>query len=56
MTTEIYTHLVDFEYEGSYYSAVAKTPEEAQKLIEDGFRYECDFGEIRVFRKPKGVL
>jgi integrase/recombinase XerD len=56
MTTEIYTHLVDFEYEGSYYSATAKTPEEAQKLIEDGFRYECDFGEIKVFRKPKGVL
>ena len=55
-TTEIYTHLVDFEYQGSYYTALAKTPEEAQKLLESGFRYECDFGEVKVFMKPKGAL
>lgn len=55
-TTEIYTHLVDFEYEGAFYSATARTVEEAQKLIESGFRFECEFEDVKVFRKPKGVL
>jgi integrase len=55
LTTEIYTHLVDFECQ-DFYSATATTVEEAQKLIESGFRFECEFENVKVFRKPKGVL
>jgi integrase len=37
-STLVYTHLSNAESE-EYYSAVAKTEEEARKLVEDGFEY-----------------
>jgi len=50
--TLLYTQLVNFEND-EYYSANAKTVEEAQKLIEAGFEYVCNFEEIKLFRKRK---
>jgi hypothetical protein len=50
--TLLYTQLVNFEND-EYCSANAKTVEEAQKLIEAGFEYVCNFGEIKLFRKRK---
>jgi integrase len=48
-----YTHLVDTQSD-EYYSAVAKTTEEARKLIEDGFEYVCTTTEgLMLFRKRK---
>ena len=51
-TTLIYTQLLNFESEQCY-SAVAKTPEEACKLVEQGFRFECEVDGVKIFRKPK---
>jgi integrase/rubredoxin len=51
-TTLLYTQLINFESEQCY-SAVAKTKEEAQKLIEQGFRFECNIEDVKLFRKPK---
>jgi len=51
-TTLLYTQLINFESEQCY-SAVAKTKEEAQKLVEQGFRFECDIEGVKLFRKPK---
>jgi integrase len=49
----IYTHLVDTQND-EYYSAVAKTTEEARKLSEDGFDYVCTTPEdIMLFKKRK---
>jgi len=48
----IYTQLIHFRAE-EYYSATARTVEEAQKLTEQGFEYVCDFDGIRLFRKRK---
>ena len=31
----------------------ARTPEEAMKLIELGFRYECEFENVKLFKKSK---
>jgi hypothetical protein len=50
--TLLCTQLVNFE-NGEYYSANAKTVEEAQKLIEAGFEYVCNFEKIKLFRKRK---
>jgi integrase len=50
--TLLYTQLVNFEND-DYYSATAKTVEEAQKLVEAGFEYVCNFEEIKLFRKRK---
>ena len=50
--TLVYTHLVDFKEE-EYVSRAAWTLEEAQKLIEAGFEYVCDFGEAKLFRKRR---
>jgi len=36
-----------------YHSAVAKTVEEAYKLVDTGFEYVCEFDDIKVFRKRK---
>jgi hypothetical protein len=37
-----------------YYSAIAKTTEEFQELIENGFSFVCISPEnIMLFRKPK---
>jgi hypothetical protein len=51
--TLIYTHLVNFNDKEEYYSATAKTVEEAAKLIEQGFDYICDFDGVKLFRKRK---
>ncbi|RLI45617.1 hypothetical protein DRO69_04850 [Candidatus Bathyarchaeota archaeon] len=51
--TLIYTHLVNFESD-EYHSTVAKTAEEARKLIEAGFEYVCTTpDELMLFRKRK---
>jgi len=51
-STLLYTQLVNFETD-DYHSATAKSVEEAQKLVEAGFEYVCDFDETRLFRKRK---
>jgi len=51
-STLTYTQLINFETD-EYHSATAKTIEEAQKLIEAGFEYVCDFNDIKLFRKRK---
>ena len=50
--TLIYTQLVNFERD-EYHSAVAKTVEEARKLIEAGFEYICHYKGVMIFRKRK---
>jgi hypothetical protein len=50
--TLLYTQLVNFEQD-DYYSATAKNVEEAQKLVEAGFEFVCNFEEIKLFRKRK---
>lgn len=50
--TILYTQLVDFEGD-EFHSATAKTVEEAQKLVEAGFDYVCDFDDVRLFKKRK---
>jgi integrase len=51
--TLIYTHLVDFDTEEDYFSATAKTLEEAKKLIEQGFEYVTEIDGVKLFRKRK---
>jgi hypothetical protein len=43
---------VNFEID-DFHSATAKSVLEAQKLVEAGFEYVCDFGEVKLFRKRK---
>ena len=50
--TLVYTQLADFESD-EYHSAVAKTVEEARKLVESGFTFVCDTDDIRLFSKRK---
>jgi len=50
--TLVYTHLVNFN-ENEYVSTVAKSIEEAQKLIEQGFEYVTTFDGVMLFRKRK---
>jgi len=52
-TTLIYTQLVQFSEEDEFYSATAKTVEEAKKLIEEGFEYVTEIDGIKLFRKRK---
>jgi integrase len=52
-STMIYTHLIDFEVE-EYTSRIARNIEEAQKLVDVGFEYVCDYQEEgKLFRKRK---
>jgi integrase/recombinase XerD len=52
-STMVYTHLIKTEGD-NYYSAIAKTTEEAQRLVENGFSFVCITPEnIMLFRKPK---
>jgi len=52
-TTLKYTHLINFKTD-EYVSKIAKTAEEACKLIEAGFEYVCTTPEnLMVFRKRK---
>ena len=55
-TTLIYTQLVNFGEEDEFYSATAKTVEEAAKLIEQGFDYICEIDGVKLFRKRKSLL
>ena len=51
--TLIYTHLVSFNDEEEFYSATAKTVEEAKKLIETGFEYVTEMQGVKLFKKRK---
>jgi len=48
----IHTHLIRFSDE-EYTSAVAKTVENARKLIEAGFEYVTEMNGVKLFRKRK---
>jgi len=50
--TLLYTQLVNFESD-DFHSATAQTVQEAQKLVEAGFEYVCDFADVKLFRKRK---
>jgi hypothetical protein len=50
--TLLYTQLINFESD-EFHSATATTVQDAQKLVEAGFEYVCDFNEVKVFRKRK---
>jgi hypothetical protein len=50
--TQIYMHLADFKSE-EYYSAVARTIDEARKLIESGFSFVCEMDGVKLFSKRK---
>lgn len=52
-STLIYTHLIEFEGDDEYHSAVAKTVDAAKSLIEAGFEYVCTYEEKMLFRKRK---
>jgi integrase len=51
--TLVYTHLVSFNENEEFYSATAKTLEEAQKLIKAGFEYLTEMDGVKLFRKRK---
>jgi len=52
-TTLLYTQLVSFESD-DYHSAVAKTTEKAEQLVEAGFEYVCTTPQdVMLFRKRK---
>jgi integrase len=48
--TLIYTHLSKFESD-EFHHAIAKTIEEAGKLVDAGFEFVCDFNDENLFRK-----
>ena len=50
--TLLYTQLISFESD-QFHSATAKTVQDAQKLIEAGFEYVCEFNEVKIFKKRK---
>lgn len=50
--TMVYTHLVHFSSE-EYHVSVAKSVDEACKLIEQGFEYVTEIDGIKLFRKRK---
>jgi integrase len=50
--TLLYTQLVNFETD-QFHSAVAKSVDEGQRLVEAGFEYVCDFNDVKLFRKRK---
>jgi len=50
--TLIYTHLIRFSDE-EYVSAVAKTIDEARKLVEGGFEYVTEMDGLKLFKKRK---
>ena len=50
--TLLYTQLISFESD-DFHSATAATVQDAQKLVEAGFEFVCNFEEIKLFRKRK---
>jgi len=53
--TLIYIHLAEglADFPGDYTCEIAKTVQEAAKLIEQGFDYICDLDGVKLFRKRK---
>jgi integrase len=51
--TILYTHLVSMDEDGKFYSATARTIEEASKLVEAGFEYVTEVDGVKLFRKRK---
>lgn len=51
-TTLVYTQLIDFK-DDEYVSATAKSLKEACDLIEAGFDYVTEMGDVKIFRKRK---
>ncbi len=52
--TLLYTQLVKFlEEDYDFVCKVAKSPNEVQELIENGFEYICDMEDLKFFRKRK---
>jgi integrase len=51
-TTLRYTQLIEIEGD-EYHSAAAKTLQEAQNLIEQGFEYVTEMDSVKLFRKRK---
>lgn len=52
LNTQLYIQLVNFDSD-DFHSDVANNIEEAQKLIETGFEFVCDFDGKKLFRKLK---
>jgi integrase len=52
LSTQRYTEGEEFEGD-EYYSAEAKTKEEAKQLIEGGYSYVTDVDGAKLFKKPK---
>jgi hypothetical protein len=52
INTMLYTQLIGFKDE-DFSAKVADSEEEACQLIESGFKYLCDFGQNKNFRKRK---
>jgi integrase len=50
--TLIYTHLIRFSDE-EYVSAIARTVDEARKLVEAGFEYVTEIDDAKIFKKRK---
>ena len=50
--TLLYTQLINFESD-KFHSATAKTVQDAQKLVEAGFEYVCEFNDVKIFKKRK---
>lgn len=50
--TLVYTHLVDFQSD-EYVCKAAKTVDDAEDLIENGFEYVTDIEDMKLFRKRK---
>lgn len=54
--TLIYIHLENTIYRTSndeFHVKIAKSPEEVQQLLEVGFEYVTDMGDLKFFRKRK---
>ncbi|HLN46098.1 MAG TPA: hypothetical protein VK209_10365 [Candidatus Sulfotelmatobacter sp.] len=47
--TLLYTQLISFQSD-EYYSTTAKTVQDAQKLIEAGCEYFCEFDDVKSLR------
>lgn len=51
--TLLYTQLIKPNNDEEYISKVAKTIDEARKLVEVGFEYVCKIQDVKLFRKRK---
>ena len=48
-----YTQLVNFHSQDEYVCKAAKNADEAKSLIESGFEFVCELGNLKLFRKRK---